>query len=311
MWERLGGANGGEIPNSPFQHWSVSHPSPHIPRRTFIQNSFTNVFGTRTRSFESRSNFDALIRGDVLSGVGYANFSNYLEITHGSPHNEIGGDMADTRYSPNLPEFWLHHANIDRVWAQWQAAGNGNAFGGTHRVLPRRPGNQPVAQASLQQVMGPSSWGRTVNEVLTGEPSTCVTYSGVLSFGSRMVNAESNDINRGASHMITYASPDVEVQVSTEAARKKSSDAPGYKGACVKALRSKESFYVAGYHSGISQEQIDESYYNIKKKLDVSVLGVLPEDLENTPNLLSKSDEEVRQEGKARYEALCKSPNSY
>lgn len=159
--------------------------------------------------------------------------------------------------------------------------------------------------------MGPSSWGRTVEEILTGEPSTCVTYSGVNSFGSRMITIESNDLSSAESHMTAYASQDVEVQVETEAARKKSIDAPGYKSACVKALRSKESFYAAGYHSGISQEQIDESYYSIKKKLDVSVLGVLPEDLEDTPLLLSKSDEEVRQEGKNRYDALCEIRQTY
>ena len=22
--------------------------------------------------------------------------------------------------SPNDPAFWMHHANVDRVWAQWQ-----------------------------------------------------------------------------------------------------------------------------------------------------------------------------------------------
>jgi tyrosinase len=30
----------------------------------------------------------------------------------------IGGNMT-TSTSPNDPAFWLHHANIDRIWSAW------------------------------------------------------------------------------------------------------------------------------------------------------------------------------------------------
>lgn len=43
----------------------------------------------------------------------------------GGPHNlvhmTIHGDMA-TMLSPLDPIFWLHHANIDRIWAEWAQA---------------------------------------------------------------------------------------------------------------------------------------------------------------------------------------------
>lgn len=39
---------------------------------------------------------------------------------HNRVHLWIGGSMAII-YSPNDPIFWLLHANIDRVWAEWQA----------------------------------------------------------------------------------------------------------------------------------------------------------------------------------------------
>lgn len=44
---------------------------------------------------------------------------------HGGVHNAVGGDMATSR-SPADPLFWLHHANIDRIWAKWQAAHPGH-----------------------------------------------------------------------------------------------------------------------------------------------------------------------------------------
>jgi tyrosinase len=41
---------------------------------------------------------------------------------HNPIHNLIGGYMAGMQ-SPRDPIFWLHHANIDRLWAAWVAVG--------------------------------------------------------------------------------------------------------------------------------------------------------------------------------------------
>ena len=35
---------------------------------------------------------------------------------HNLVHNLIGGSMASIRISPRDPVFWVHHANIDRLW---------------------------------------------------------------------------------------------------------------------------------------------------------------------------------------------------
>ena len=43
---------------------------------------------------------------------------------HNTLHNLIGGAMADMQ-SPIDPIFWLHHANVDRLWVAWVAAGAG------------------------------------------------------------------------------------------------------------------------------------------------------------------------------------------
>jgi tyrosinase len=39
---------------------------------------------------------------------------------HNRVHAWVGGSLA-IQYSPNDPVFWLLHAEIDRLWAQWQA----------------------------------------------------------------------------------------------------------------------------------------------------------------------------------------------
>jgi len=42
-----------------------------------------------------------------------------LPQTHNAGHRFIGGHMGGI-FSPNDPVFWLHHANVDRLWAEWQ-----------------------------------------------------------------------------------------------------------------------------------------------------------------------------------------------
>lgn len=47
-------------------------------------------------------------------------FRNSLEVPiHNNAHMWVGGSMMAAT-SPNDPVFWLHHCNIDKLWAQWQ-----------------------------------------------------------------------------------------------------------------------------------------------------------------------------------------------
>ncbi|KAI8865748.1 Di-copper centre-containing protein [Ramicandelaber brevisporus] len=50
----------------------------------------------------------------------YAEYNHGIEISaHGTAHLYLGGDMS-MDWSPNDPMFWLHHAQLDRMWAIWQ-----------------------------------------------------------------------------------------------------------------------------------------------------------------------------------------------
>ncbi|MCD9196125.1 tyrosinase family protein [Streptomyces albireticuli] len=51
--------------------------------------------------------------------------------THNRGHNFIGGHMSGA-FSPNDPVFWLHHANVDRLWANWQKRRQAAVPGSTH-----------------------------------------------------------------------------------------------------------------------------------------------------------------------------------
>ena len=57
---------------------------------------------------------------DPNDGTEWRGFRIQLEIPlHNLVHRWIGGNMVDMT-SPNDPVFWLHHCNIDRLWAEWQ-----------------------------------------------------------------------------------------------------------------------------------------------------------------------------------------------
>ena len=51
-----------------------------------------------------------------------------FEITpHGVIHMGIGGGMASFGLAARDPVFWLHHANIDRLWERWLSLGDGRS----------------------------------------------------------------------------------------------------------------------------------------------------------------------------------------
>lgn len=68
---------------------------------------------------------------------------------HGGGHNWVGGTMAGGR-SPADPLFWLHHCNIDRLWAVWQR----NHAGAAQYTLDAAPGDSvPAAMVPLNAAM--------------------------------------------------------------------------------------------------------------------------------------------------------------
>jgi hypothetical protein len=64
-----------------------------------------------------RSDLNAAMRRER-----FGSFQVRLESIHGWVHVAVGGDTGEmsTARSPADPLFWLHHANVDRLWARWQ-----------------------------------------------------------------------------------------------------------------------------------------------------------------------------------------------
>jgi tyrosinase len=65
----------------------------------------------------SAGEIDLLVRHPDLS---YTTFTRELEGYHNDVHMWVGGTMANIMISPADPLFWLHHAQVDRLWSTWQ-----------------------------------------------------------------------------------------------------------------------------------------------------------------------------------------------
>jgi tyrosinase len=100
----------------PYWDWIAN---PRIPaavnrsaqlRRWRIQRQWDPSF------LPDRADLNRALRRDK-----FGPFQLRLEAEHGNVHIAVGGQMATER-SPADPLFWLHHANVDRLWALWQAA---------------------------------------------------------------------------------------------------------------------------------------------------------------------------------------------
>jgi hypothetical protein len=80
----------------------------------------------------------------TLGATSFSSFQSQLNGVHGAVHVRVGGDMSSVPTAGYDPIFYLHHANIDRLWAQWQQA-NPGALPATEASLQLQPFNRPFS----------------------------------------------------------------------------------------------------------------------------------------------------------------------
>lgn len=177
-------ANGDRVLNGPFKDW-----------KALVYNSSTGAFTTRTTpglvrrlgrdpggstTLPDQSQVTDLFKYTTYDVAPYgpstASFRSRLEGWNGSPrlHNQvhrwIGGDML-VGTSPNDPIFWLHHANVDRLWWAWQNSST------PMRDYHPLSGSSPVGQrvTDTMKFLESSTW--TPQQVLNISNTTRLGYS--------------------------------------------------------------------------------------------------------------------------------------
>ncbi|CAE6467456.1 unnamed protein product [Rhizoctonia solani] len=104
------------VEDGPYANFQLTYPDAHCLSRFFnVGNLWSGLVGNMQGSLYSQDAVDAVMRR-----TDYIKFSNNLEEgPHSIIHAIIGGDMLGGA-SPNEALFFLHHQQIDRIWAQWQ-----------------------------------------------------------------------------------------------------------------------------------------------------------------------------------------------
>ncbi|KAJ2001595.1 hypothetical protein GGI04_000705 [Coemansia thaxteri] len=89
--------------------WTLTYPNNHCLRRQYVNGDRINPWYSPEfiQSVLSRSTRMSQLRPGIEFSL------------HGTVHLALGGDMVQD-YSPNDIVFWVHHANVDRVWSVWQ-----------------------------------------------------------------------------------------------------------------------------------------------------------------------------------------------
>ncbi|KAK3934312.1 hypothetical protein QBC46DRAFT_359102 [Diplogelasinospora grovesii] len=123
-----GRTGGGCVSTGPFANVPVNmgpgnhtEYTPHCLRRDFVPSLITQTVNSSvvaaTLQVNTFFDLDHIIQGLSLEIPGMR--------THAGGHLGVGGmvgEMSNMYSSPGDPLFWLHHANLDRIWNTWQRA---------------------------------------------------------------------------------------------------------------------------------------------------------------------------------------------
>jgi len=141
-----------------------------------LNNGTPGSFGRITTAVDEVA--DAVDNDDT-----YQTFRPAIETPHGRIHVWVGGHM-NPMSSPNDPVFFLHHANLDRIWAEWQ-----RDHPGPENYAPHTGGDYGH---NIDDYMWPWDGGQSITEARIGNinmrdilpafsPSYTVTPRDVLS----------------------------------------------------------------------------------------------------------------------------------
>jgi hypothetical protein len=103
------------VETGPFRNWTSTFPWKRCLTRKFDHSD------PKSGPLMSALYTPIQIELVIASFKTYPGFRQALEDhPHNMIHYGIGGDMFDPTTSTNDPIFWVHHANVDRIWLSWQ-----------------------------------------------------------------------------------------------------------------------------------------------------------------------------------------------
>ncbi|KAA1103595.1 hypothetical protein PGTUg99_001615 [Puccinia graminis f. sp. tritici] len=81
---------------------------------------YLGEFYSKSKIAEIQKTSDFLNYSNNIEGQNPMIFPDAPSAPHAAIHIFIGGEMPHSVYAANEPLFFLHHAHIDKLWADWQ-----------------------------------------------------------------------------------------------------------------------------------------------------------------------------------------------
>ena len=138
----------------PYWDWVTDRTA--IPAALTDSHDISDWGITRGATFNGNSLASAAQLNTLLAGNTFNTFQATLEAApfHNRLHVLVGGTMV-TSASPADPVFWLHHAFIDKIWADWQVLHPGvNPSNPTTVLQPAPIMTRTVAQVLDTRALG-------------------------------------------------------------------------------------------------------------------------------------------------------------
>ncbi|KAL4930454.1 tyrosinase family protein [Aspergillus undulatus] len=181
------GSGGGCVTNGPFANMTLNLPDLSLAGDStfppgafnYTPHCFTRNFNSyMSRAFTAQPDVDRLLNSPTITDLqANMDFSAWpvlheAEIMgpHGAAHLSLGRTMDDFWTAPQDPSFFLHHAQVDRVWALWQKGGPESrrwALNGTSTI--HNAPDSPEVSLDTQLTWGMLGDGKTLREVMSTE----------------------------------------------------------------------------------------------------------------------------------------------
>ncbi|KAI3329304.1 Di-copper centre-containing protein [Xylariaceae sp. AK1471] len=147
--------NGSIFPDSPYNKWNETKRAPNptsdpnaVSNNSFVANSFdSHLPSYQQRLYNLFANYPNYTHFSNEGWIGENNNGTFdsIESLHDSIHTIGGGGwghLAIIAYSAFDPLFFLHHANVDRIFAMWQIIHNDTYVVPTAAVYASHTQNQ-------------------------------------------------------------------------------------------------------------------------------------------------------------------------
>jgi len=153
-------------PRLPAPFWGTGNPLMDSTRRIGPNQSADPMFVGRQVLYGANNlggilritDFKTFASGEAAMQRQKTNYGRLEASPHNHIHGFVGGNMS-SMLSPLDPIFWLHHANIDRLWTEWE------------RLSPGRTTSDPrwlnFSLLGFDSIRPPSQTALTVRGVLS------------------------------------------------------------------------------------------------------------------------------------------------